>query len=131
MISIVQLRKSFPISIALVFVGAMLALFLSFGTSAQNQALFADDFEDGNANGWTKSGGSWSDSDSDSNADSNSNSNSDAYSSASRRSSHQARVVERLRDCLLLCLPESREDDTHRPFRRGHFGLCEIGGAWR
>src|SRR5262245_35202179 len=59
MISIVQLRKSFPISIALFFVGSMLALFLSFGTSAQNQALFADDFEDGNANGWTKSGGSW------------------------------------------------------------------------
>jgi pectate lyase len=60
MISIVQLRKSFLISLALVFVGAMLALFLSFGTSAQNQTLFADDFEDGNANGWTKSGGSWS-----------------------------------------------------------------------
>jgi pectate lyase len=59
MISIVQLRKSFPKSIALFFVGAMLALFLSFGTSAQNQTLFADDFEDGNANGWTKSGGSW------------------------------------------------------------------------
>jgi pectate lyase len=59
MISIVQLRKSFPTSIALFFVGAMLALFLSLGTSAQNQALFADDFEDGNANGWTKSGGSW------------------------------------------------------------------------
>jgi hypothetical protein len=133
MISIVQLRKSFPISSALVFVGAMLALFLSFGTSAQNQTLFADDFEDGNANGWTKSGGSWSDSDSDSdsNADSNSNSNPDAYSSASRRSVHRARVVERRRDRLLLCLPESREDDTHRPFRRGHFGLCEIGGAWR
>src|SRR5262245_65869582 len=60
MISIVQLRKSFPISIALFFVGAMLALFLSFGTSAQNQTLFADDFEDGNADGWTKSGGGWS-----------------------------------------------------------------------
>ena len=60
MISIVQLRKSFPISIALVFVGAMLALFLSLGTSAQNQTLFADNFEDGNADGWTKSGGSWS-----------------------------------------------------------------------
>jgi pectate lyase len=59
MISIVQLRKSFPTSIALFFVGAMLALLLSLGTSAQNQALFTDDFEDGNANGWTKSGGSW------------------------------------------------------------------------
>src|SRR5262245_4904027 len=59
MISVVQLRKSLSISIALVFVGAMLALILSFGTSAQNQTLFADDFEDGNANGWTKSGGSW------------------------------------------------------------------------
>ena len=60
MISIVQLRKSFPISIALVFAGAMLALFMSLGTSAQNQILFADNFEDGNADGWTKSGGSWS-----------------------------------------------------------------------
>ena len=59
MISIVRLRKSFPISVALFFVGAMLALFLSLGTSAQNQTLFADDFEYGNADGWTKSGGSW------------------------------------------------------------------------
>ncbi len=58
MISVVQLRKSFPISIALFFVGGMLALSLSFGTSAQ-QTLFTDDFEDGNANGWSKSGGSW------------------------------------------------------------------------
>src|SRR5262245_59948191 len=58
MISVVQLRKSFPFSIALFFVGATLALILSFGTSAQ-QTLFADDFEDGNAKGWTKSGGSW------------------------------------------------------------------------
>ena len=54
MISIVQLRKSFPTSIALFFVGAMLALFLSLGTLAQ-QTLFTDDFEDGNANGWSKS----------------------------------------------------------------------------
>jgi hypothetical protein len=56
MIGIVQLRKSYPISIALIFVGAMLALILSFGTSAQ-QTLFTDDFEDGNANGWSKCGG--------------------------------------------------------------------------
>jgi hypothetical protein len=112
MISIVQLRKNFPISIAPVFLGAMLAFFLSFGTSAQNQALFAEDFEDGNANGWTKSGGGWSDSDSYSNADSYSNSNSDAYSSASRRSAHRARVVELRCDRLLLRLPESCEDDT-------------------
>jgi hypothetical protein len=58
MISVVQLRKSFPISVALFFVGVMLTLILSFGTSAQ-QTLFTDDFEDGNATGWSKSGGSW------------------------------------------------------------------------
>jgi len=87
MISIVRLRKSFPISVALFFVGAMLALFLSLGTSAQNQTLFADDFEDGNADGYSYS-----------NADANSYSNSDAYSSASRRSAHWIRIVERRRD---------------------------------
>src|SRR5215510_14596671 len=58
MISIVQLRKSFPISISLAFVGIVMALILSFGISAQ-QTLFTDDFEDGNANGWSKSGGTW------------------------------------------------------------------------
>jgi len=56
MISIVQLRKSFLISVSLAFVGTVMALILSFGTSAQ-QTLFTNDFEDGNANGWSKSGG--------------------------------------------------------------------------
>ena len=40
-------------------VGAVLALVLNLVAEAQNQTLFSDDFEDGNANGWTKSGGSW------------------------------------------------------------------------
>jgi pectate lyase len=45
-------------TISLAFVGTIMALILSFGTSAQ-QTLFTDDFEDGAANGWSKSGGSW------------------------------------------------------------------------
>ena len=53
-------RKYFCLSITLALVGVFLALILSLGTSAQNQTLFSDNFEDGNANGWTKSGGSWS-----------------------------------------------------------------------
>jgi pectate lyase len=53
-----QERKTLAITISLAFMGMILALVLSFGTSAQ-QTLFTDDFEDGNANGWSKSGGSW------------------------------------------------------------------------
>ena len=53
-------RKYFSLSVTLALVGAVLALILIFGASAQNQPLFSDNFEDGNANGWTKSGGSWS-----------------------------------------------------------------------
>ena len=31
----------------------------ALGTSARSQTLFSDDFQDGNADGWTKSGGTW------------------------------------------------------------------------
>jgi len=51
--------KYFRLSGAISLVGAVLALVLNLVAEAQNQTLFSDDFEDGNANGWTKSGGSW------------------------------------------------------------------------
>ena len=53
-----QIRKTLAITFSLIFLGTIMALILSFRTSAQ-QTLFTDDFEDGNANGWSKSGGSW------------------------------------------------------------------------
>jgi hypothetical protein len=58
MTSRIQDRKTLAITISLAFVGMLMALILSFRTSAQ-QTLFTDDFEDGNANGWSKSGGAW------------------------------------------------------------------------
>src|SRR4029434_2819240 len=58
-ISRIRGLKYFGLSIAITLVGAVLALVLSLGAEAQNQTLFTDDFEDGNANGWSKSGGSW------------------------------------------------------------------------
>src|SRR6266542_2983534 len=59
-ISRIRGLKYFGLSITLTLVGAVLALVLNLGAEAQNQTLFSDNFEDGNANGWTKSGGSWS-----------------------------------------------------------------------
>ncbi len=42
-------------------VAALLAFLVSFSSSAQTQTtLFTDNFEDGDAKGWTKSGGTWS-----------------------------------------------------------------------
>jgi hypothetical protein len=38
--------------------GALFAILIGFGISAQTQ-LFSDDFQDGNADGWTKSSGTW------------------------------------------------------------------------
>jgi Fibronectin type III domain len=43
----------------LAIVGALFAI-IGLGVSAQNQTLFSDDFQDGNASGWTRSSGSWS-----------------------------------------------------------------------
>jgi pectate lyase-like protein/fibronectin type III domain protein len=46
--------------ITLSLLGALFALIIGFGVRAQNQTLFSDDFQDGNANGWSRSSGSWS-----------------------------------------------------------------------
>jgi Fibronectin type III domain len=56
----IQLRIDRKKKIALSIAGAILAAIVGFGVSAQNQTLFSDDFQDGNANGWTRSSGSWS-----------------------------------------------------------------------
>ena len=53
-------RKNRESSFTLIALGAVLALIIGFGISAQNQTLFSDNFEDGNANGWTRSSGTWS-----------------------------------------------------------------------
>jgi hypothetical protein len=41
-------------------VALMIGLVVSVATSASAATLFSDDFNDGNANGWTTSGGTWS-----------------------------------------------------------------------
>src|SRR5215813_3136525 len=46
-------------NVVLAIAGALFAILLGFGISAQTQ-LFSDDFEDGNDNGWSKSSGTWS-----------------------------------------------------------------------
>ncbi|HEX8369663.1 MAG TPA: LamG-like jellyroll fold domain-containing protein [Pyrinomonadaceae bacterium] len=48
------------IILALIFGGTLFALLLNFTSAAQTQKLFTDNFEDGDSNGWTKSGGTWS-----------------------------------------------------------------------
>jgi len=58
-ISRIRGLKYFGLSVALTLAGAALALVLNLGAEAQNQTLFSDNFEDGNANGWTKPGGIW------------------------------------------------------------------------
>jgi fibronectin type 3 domain-containing protein len=45
-------------NIALVITGALFAILIGFGISAQTQ-LFSDDFQDGNDSGWTRSSGTW------------------------------------------------------------------------
>src|SRR5215813_13813433 len=52
--SIIRARKN----IVLITVGALFAILIGYGISAQTQ-LFSDDFQDGNDNGWTKSSGTW------------------------------------------------------------------------
>src|SRR5262245_12014024 len=59
-ISRIRRLKYFGLSITLTLAGAVLAFMLNLGAEAQNQTLFSDNFEDGTADGWTKSGGSWS-----------------------------------------------------------------------
>jgi len=43
----------------LITAGALFAILIGYGISAQTQ-LFSDDFQDGNDNGWTRSSGTWS-----------------------------------------------------------------------
>jgi pectate lyase len=45
-------------NIVLAIAGALFAILLGFGISAQTQ-LFSDDFQDGNDSGWAKSSGTW------------------------------------------------------------------------
>ncbi|HKX30076.1 MAG TPA: fibronectin type III domain-containing protein [Blastocatellia bacterium] len=54
-----QARKSNRLNLMLATMVAFWTLWIGFGTSAQSQTLFSDNFEDGNATGWTKSGGTW------------------------------------------------------------------------
>src|SRR5262245_32672884 len=53
--SVIRARKN----IVLITAGALFAILIGYGISAQTQ-LFSDDFQDGNDNGWTKSSGTWS-----------------------------------------------------------------------
>jgi fibronectin type 3 domain-containing protein len=52
--SVIRARKN----IVLITAGALFAILIGYGISAQTQ-LFSDDFQDGNDNGWTKSSGTW------------------------------------------------------------------------
>src|SRR5215468_2330229 len=52
--SLIRARKN----IVLITAGALFAILIGYGISAQTQ-LFSDDFQDGNDNGWTKSSGTW------------------------------------------------------------------------
>ena len=52
--SVIRARKN----IVLITAGTLFAILIGFGISAQTQ-LFSDDFQDGNADGWTKSSGTW------------------------------------------------------------------------
>src|SRR5215471_20665369 len=54
-ISRIRIGKNIVLAIA----GALFAILLGYGISAQTQ-LFSDDFQDGNDSGWTKSSGTWS-----------------------------------------------------------------------
>ena len=53
--SVIRARKN----IVLITAGALFAILIGYGISAQTQ-LFSDDFQDGNDNGWTRSSGTWS-----------------------------------------------------------------------
>ncbi|MEV7227626.1 family 16 glycoside hydrolase [Polymorphospora sp. NPDC051019] len=54
-------RSRWRLPVAAATAGTLTAAVLAFGTPyAFADSLFSDDFEDGNSNGWSKSGGSWS-----------------------------------------------------------------------
>lgn len=56
----VQNSKRLFIYLTTICGGLLLALIINFASAAQTQTIFTEDFEDRKANGWTKSGGSWS-----------------------------------------------------------------------
>src|SRR5499426_2644051 len=53
--SVIRARKN----IVLITAGALFAILIGYGISAQTQ-LFSDNFQDGNADGWARSSGTWS-----------------------------------------------------------------------
>jgi len=53
-------RRSILAAGTLILAGTFAALTWGLAASAQTSTLFTDNFEDGNTNGWSKSGGSWS-----------------------------------------------------------------------
>lgn len=56
----IQLQIERKKKITLSILVALFAILIGFGVSAQTQTLFSDDFQDGNASGWTRSSGTWS-----------------------------------------------------------------------
>jgi fibronectin type 3 domain-containing protein len=52
--SVIRARKN----IVLITAGALFAILIGYGISAQTQ-LFSDNFQDGNADGWSRSSGTW------------------------------------------------------------------------
>jgi pectate lyase len=54
----IRIGKSIVLAIAETLFATLIGL-IGFGVSAQTQ-LFSDDFQDGNASGWSRSSGSWS-----------------------------------------------------------------------
>src|SRR5687768_1470367 len=58
-INYVRGRRSILAAGALIMAGTLAALAFSLAASAQTQTLFTDDFEDGDAKGWSRSGGTW------------------------------------------------------------------------
>jgi pectate lyase len=55
-----RIRKRTRIALAAVVSAAVTVLVVTVGATANAATLFSDDFNDGNANGWSTSGGSWS-----------------------------------------------------------------------
>ncbi|MBO0723802.1 MAG: fibronectin type III domain-containing protein, partial [Blastocatellia bacterium] len=55
-----KVRKNGKKGIVFSLMGAIIALVIGYGVWAQSQTLFSDDFQDGNADGWSRSSGSWS-----------------------------------------------------------------------
>jgi pectate lyase len=55
----VRVRRDSLTAAAFITAVTLAALTWSLAASAQTQTLFSDNFEDGDAKGWSKSGGTW------------------------------------------------------------------------